>query len=150
MGMVGTLFVFIFFVLVIGMIMLANSIKIVPEHRRLDIYRLGRYIGEKGPGLVLLIPLIDRGIMKDLGEPALHEKSPSRSLVGVIGQTESTVYTEGKVRLSTGEVWDAVSPRPISMGQRVRVVRAILKWKKRGHSPSLIPSHLIQSSPHDS
>ncbi len=127
MGMVGTLFVFIFFVLVIGMIMLANSIKIVPEHRRLDVYRLGRYIGEKGPGLVLLIPLIDRGIMKDLGEPALHEKSPSRSLVGVIGQTESTVYTEGKVRLSTGEVWDAVSPRPISMGQRVRVVRAILE-----------------------
>ena len=127
MGMVGTLFVFIFFVLVIGMIMLANSIKIVPEHRRLDVYRLGRYIGEKGPGLVLLIPLIDRGIMKDLGEPALHEKSPSRSLVGVIGQTESTVYTEGKVRLSTGEVWDAVSPRPISAGQRVRVVRAILE-----------------------
>lgn len=127
MGMVGTLFVFIFFVLVIGMIMLANSIKIVPEHRRLDVYRLGRYIGEKGPGVVIMIPIIDRGIMKDLGEPALHEKSPSRSLVGVIGQTESTVYTEGKVRLSTGEVWDAVSPRPISMGQRVRVVRTILE-----------------------
>ena len=127
MGMVGTLFVFIFFVLVIGMIMLANSIKIVPEHRRLDIYRLGRYIGEKGPGVVIMIPIIDRGIMKGLGEPALHEKSPSRSLVGVIGQTESTVYTDGKVRLSTGEVWDAVSPRPISMGQRVRVVRAILE-----------------------
>ena len=127
MGMVGTLFFFIFFVLVIGMIMLASSIKIVPEHRRLDVYRLGRYIGEKGPGLVLLLPLIDRGIMKDLGEPALHEKSPSRSLVGVVGQAESTVYTEGRVRLSTGEVWDAVSPRPISTGQRVRVLRAILE-----------------------
>lgn len=127
MGMVGTLFFFIFFVLVIGMIMLANSIKIVPEHRRLDVYRLGRYIGEKGPGLVLLLPLIDRGIMKDLGEPALHEKSPSRSLVGAVGQAESTVYTEGRVRLSTGEVWDAVSPRPISAGQRVRVLRAILE-----------------------
>ena len=127
MGMVGTLFFFLFFVLVIGMIMLANSIKIVPEHQRLDVYRLGRYIGEKGPGVVSLIPIIDRGIIKDLGEPALHEKSPSRSLVGVVGQTESTVYTEGKVRLSTGEVWDAVSPRPISTGQQVRVVRAILE-----------------------
>ena len=127
MGMVGTLFFFIFFVLVIGMIILASSIKIVPEHRRLDVYRLGRYIGEKGPGLVLLLPLIDQGIMKDLGEPALHEKSPSRSLVGVVGQAESTVYTEGRVRLSTGEVWDAVSPRPISTGQRVRVLRAILE-----------------------
>lgn len=127
MGMVGTLFFFIFFVLVIGMIMLANSIKIVPEHRRLNVYRLGRYIGEKGPGLVLLIPLIDRGLMKDLGESPLHEQTPSRRLVGVVGQTESTVYTEGKVRLSTGEVWDAVSQRPISTGQRVRVVRAILE-----------------------
>lgn len=127
MGMVGTLFFFLFFILVIGMIMLANSIKIVPEHRRLDVYRLGRYIGEKGPGVVLIIPIIDRGMMKDLGESPLHEQTPSRRLVGVVGQTESTVYTEGKVRLSTGEVWDAVSQRPISTGQRVRVVRAILE-----------------------
>ena len=127
MGMVGTLLCFVSLVLVTGMILLSSSIKIVPEHQRLDVYRLGRYIGEKGPGVVLIIPIIDRGILKDLGEPALHEKSPSRSLVGVIGQTESTVYTDGKVRLSTGEVWDAVSPRPISTGQRVRVVRAILE-----------------------
>lgn len=127
MGMVGTLFFFLFFILVIGMIMLANSIKIVPEHRRLDVYRLGRYIGEKGPGVVLIIPIIDRGMMKDLGESPLHEQTPSRRLVGVVGQTESTVYTEGKVRLSTGEVWDAVSQRPISTGQRVRVVRTILE-----------------------
>ncbi|MBI3172138.1 MAG: hypothetical protein HYZ25_00340 [Chloroflexi bacterium] len=125
--MVGTLFFFLFFILVIGMIMLANSIKIVPEHRRLDVYRLGRYIGEKGPGVVLIIPIIDRGMMKDLGESPLHEQTPSRRLVGVVGQTESTVYTEGKVRLSTGEVWDAVSQRPISTGQRVRVVRTILE-----------------------
>ena len=127
MGVFESLSCAVLFILIASMTFLVNGIKIVPEHRRLDVYRLGRYIGEKGPGLMLLLPLIDRGIMKDLGEPALHEKSPSRSLVGVVGQAESTVYTEGRVRLSTGEVWDAVSPRPISTGQRVRVVRAILE-----------------------
>lgn len=127
MGMVETLLCFVSLVLVMGAILLSSAIKIVPEHRRLDVYRLGRYIGEKGPGLVLLIPIVDRGLMKDLGAAPLHEQTPSRSLVGVVGQAESTVYTEGRVRLSTGEVWDAVSPRPISTGQRVRVVRAILE-----------------------
>ena len=127
MGAIETLLCSVGFMLLAGLLVFANAIKIVPEHRRLDVYRLGRYIGEKGPGLVLLFPLMDRGLMKDLGESPLHEQMPIHRLVGVIGQTESTVYTEGKVRLSTGEVWDAVSPRPISTGQRVRVVRTILE-----------------------
>lgn len=127
MGAIETLLCSVSFILLAGLLVFVNAIKIVPEHRRLDVYRLGRYIGEKGPGLVLLLPLIDRGMMKDLGESPLHEQTPSRSLVGVVGQTESTVYTDGKVRLSTGEVWDAVSQRPISTGQRVRAVRTILE-----------------------
>jgi len=127
MGAIETLLCSVGFIFLAGLLVFANAIKIVPEHRRLDVYRLGRYIGEKGPGLVLLIPLVDRGLMKDLGEGPLHEQTPSHRLVGAIGQSESTVYTDGQVRLSTGEVWDAVSQRPISTGQRVRVVRMILE-----------------------
>jgi regulator of protease activity HflC (stomatin/prohibitin superfamily) len=56
------------FVVVFAIFFLASAIKIVPEYQRLVIFRLGRCIGEKGPGLVLLIPVIDRAVRVDLRE----------------------------------------------------------------------------------
>ena len=47
---------------------LINAIKVVPEYVRLVVFRLGRCIGDKGPGLVLLIPFIDRPVRVDLRE----------------------------------------------------------------------------------
>jgi regulator of protease activity HflC (stomatin/prohibitin superfamily) len=55
-------------VLVIGFIFLANAIRIVPEYQRLVVFRLGRCIGTKGPGIVLLIPVVDRAVKVDLRE----------------------------------------------------------------------------------
>ncbi|HPS42764.1 MAG TPA: SPFH domain-containing protein, partial [Anaerolineaceae bacterium] len=54
--------------LVIVVVFLAASIKIVPEYRRVVVFRLGRCIGPKGPGLVLLIPFVDRPVTVDLRE----------------------------------------------------------------------------------
>ena len=51
------------------MIVLATSIKIVPEAKRLSVFRMGRYIGEKGPGIVVLIPMIDKAISSEPGNP---------------------------------------------------------------------------------
>ena len=122
----STLLCFIGSLLFLTTIMLASSIRIVREDTRLSVYRLGRYLGEKGPGLVLLIPVIDRGVLKRLGDV---EKTPSTRLVGVVGETRTTVYTNGKVFLASEE-WDAISQSPISAGQRVRVVRMILEVEK--------------------
>lgn len=55
-------------ILVLVALFLANAIRIVPEYQRLVIFRLGRCIGQKGPGLVLIIPLIDRPVRVDLRE----------------------------------------------------------------------------------
>ncbi len=55
-------------ILVIGFIFLANAIRIVPEYQRLVVFRLGRCVGQKGPGIVLLIPVIDRAVKVDLRE----------------------------------------------------------------------------------
>lgn len=44
------------------------SIRIVREYQRLVIFRLGRSIGAKGPGLVLLIPIVDQPVRVDLRE----------------------------------------------------------------------------------
>ena len=53
---------------VIGIVLLATAIRIVPEYQRLVIFRLGRSMGEKGPGLVFLIPVIDMARKVDLRE----------------------------------------------------------------------------------
>ncbi len=55
-------------VVVLAIILLATAIRIVPEYVRLVIFRLGRCIGAKGPGLVLLIPIVDRPVAVDLRE----------------------------------------------------------------------------------
>jgi regulator of protease activity HflC (stomatin/prohibitin superfamily) len=48
--------------------LLVSAIKIVREYQRLVVFRLGRVIGTKGPGLVILIPLVDRATLVDLRE----------------------------------------------------------------------------------
>jgi regulator of protease activity HflC (stomatin/prohibitin superfamily) len=55
-------------ILILGFIFLANAIRIVPEYQRLVVFRLGRSVGAKGPGIVLLIPVIDRAVKVDLRE----------------------------------------------------------------------------------
>lgn len=47
-------------------LILINSIKILKEYERGVVFRLGRLIGTKGPGLILLIPMIDRMVKVDL------------------------------------------------------------------------------------
>ena len=56
------------FVVVIAIFFLSSAIKVVPEYQRLVVFRLGRCIGDKGPGLILLIPIIDRAVRVDLRE----------------------------------------------------------------------------------
>lgn len=58
----------LFFILVVGIIILSNSVKIVREYRRLVVFRLGRSIGQRGPGIIFLIPIIDQAISVDLRE----------------------------------------------------------------------------------
>ncbi len=48
------------FIIVIVLLLLVSAIRILNEYERGVIFRLGRLIGSKGPGLVLLIPLVDR------------------------------------------------------------------------------------------
>ena len=59
MPFVGSL---VFFVILVGLVLLANAVRVVREYDRLVVFRLGRLVGERGPGLVLLIPLIDRAV----------------------------------------------------------------------------------------
>ena len=53
-------------VVVLVLLVLSAAIKIVPEYQRGVIFRLGRLIEAKGPGLILLIPVVDRMVRVDL------------------------------------------------------------------------------------
>ena len=55
-------------VLLIGLVFVAQAIRIIPEYQRLVVFRLGRCVGPKGPGLVFLIPVVDRSVKVDLRE----------------------------------------------------------------------------------
>jgi len=59
-------YVIIAVVAIFIIIVLAMTIKIVAEYERGVIFRLGRLIGAKGPGLFLLIPFVDRMAKVDL------------------------------------------------------------------------------------
>jgi regulator of protease activity HflC (stomatin/prohibitin superfamily) len=48
--------------------LLASAIRVVPEYQRLVVFRLGRCVGERGPGFVMLIPVVDRAVSVDLRE----------------------------------------------------------------------------------
>ena len=53
-------------VLFIGIIIIANAVRILREYERAVIFRLGRLIGVKGPGIVLLVPIVDRMVKVSL------------------------------------------------------------------------------------
>jgi len=47
-------------ILIIVLLILSQAVKILREYERGVIFRLGRLVGAKGPGLILLIPIVDR------------------------------------------------------------------------------------------
>jgi regulator of protease activity HflC (stomatin/prohibitin superfamily) len=62
----GVVIAVVALLLVLVLIVLASSIRILREYERGVIFRLGRLIAQKGPGLILLIPIIDRMVRVDL------------------------------------------------------------------------------------
>jgi regulator of protease activity HflC (stomatin/prohibitin superfamily) len=51
---------------VVAVFLLVLAVRILREYQRAVIFRLGRLIAQKGPGLILLIPVIDRMVRVDL------------------------------------------------------------------------------------
>lgn len=71
MGFFDFLFTFIPAAVIIIILILASMLKVIREYERAVVFRLGRIIGAKGPGLIILIPLIDRMVKVDLRTVAM-------------------------------------------------------------------------------
>jgi regulator of protease activity HflC (stomatin/prohibitin superfamily) len=65
--------------LVLLVLLVYAAVKIVREYQRVVVFRLGRSIGARGPGLVLIIPLVDRVVWVDLRE--LYLEIPSQTAI---------------------------------------------------------------------
>ena len=60
-------------VIIIGfMLLLANMIRVVREYERLVVFRFGRVMGQKGPGIIFLVPIVDVASRVDLREQYLE------------------------------------------------------------------------------
>src|SRR2546422_11274967 len=53
-------------IIILAVIFLPQAIRILREYERGVIFRLGKLLGAKGPGLILLIPVVDRMVKMDL------------------------------------------------------------------------------------
>ncbi|MCR6623048.1 MAG: SPFH/Band 7/PHB domain protein [archaeon YNP-LCB-024-027] len=67
-----TTLIIILVLLLVLVFIIASAIRIVREYERAVIFRLGRCIGAKGPGIVFLIPFVDRPVIVDLRERYLE------------------------------------------------------------------------------
>jgi regulator of protease activity HflC (stomatin/prohibitin superfamily) len=59
-------------VLIFGLALISAMIKVVKEYERLVVFRFGRCIGQKGPGIIFLIPVVDQANRVDLREQYLE------------------------------------------------------------------------------
>lgn len=65
----GDLFADLWTIIILAFVLIfviSWMIRVVPEYRRLVVFRLGHVIGSKGPGLVFVIPFIDKAVTVDL------------------------------------------------------------------------------------
>jgi regulator of protease activity HflC (stomatin/prohibitin superfamily) len=53
-------------IILLAVIILPQMIRILREYERGVIFRLGKLLGTKGPGLIFLIPIVDRMVRMDL------------------------------------------------------------------------------------
>jgi regulator of protease activity HflC (stomatin/prohibitin superfamily) len=61
-----TFSVFVTLIFIFGIIILSNAVRVLREYERGVIFRLGRLIASKGPGIIFLIPIVDRMVKVSL------------------------------------------------------------------------------------
>src|SRR6202162_5053326 len=53
-------------IIILAVVILPQAVRILREYERGVIFRLGKLLGTKGPGLIYLIPMVDRMVKMDL------------------------------------------------------------------------------------
>ena len=78
MFLMGSAIVYLFLIFM-GILILGQAIRVLREYERGVIFRLGRLVGAKGPGLIILIPIIDKMVKVSLRTVAMD--IPSQDII---------------------------------------------------------------------
>src|SRR3712207_6530503 len=92
-AVIEALLVAIIVILAVGVTLAAASVRVLREYERAVIFRLGRMIDNKGPGLVLLVPAIDRMVRVSLRPVTLNV--PPQDVItrdNVTARVDAVVY----------------------------------------------------------
>src|SRR5438046_8993620 len=80
-------------VIILAVIILPQAIRILREYERGVIFRLGKLLGAKGPGLIFLIPIVDRMVRMDLRVVTISvERQEVMTRDNVPGPVDQAVY----------------------------------------------------------
>ena len=124
-------------VLLLLILIVPQAIRIVREYQRLMVFRLGRAIGAKGPGLVILIPFIDKGVSVDLRE--LYLEIPHQTAITEDNASISIdfiVFYRVRRRRGVGHRGRQLRRRRAEHRRRRRCVRSSATWRSTTCSPS--------------
>ncbi len=61
-----------------ALVLVGLSVRIVPEREKLAVIRLGRFIGTRGPGVVMILPFVDKAIRINLDRDVPSWRSLAR------------------------------------------------------------------------
>lgn len=112
-------------IVVIGFVVVANMVRIVPEYQRLVVFRVGRCIGAKGPGLIFLVPVVDTAVKVDLREQVRevpHQTAITKDNAGV--QVDFIWYY--KVLTPTMSVLQVGNFEMAAQGMATTTLRAVI------------------------
>lgn len=109
----------------LALVILASAVRIVPEYQRLVVFRLGRVLGPKGPGLVLLIPIVDRGVRVDLRE-RFFDIPPQTTITADNAYVSIDLLVYSKIVDALPSVLNVADHQGASRGIAITTLRAIV------------------------
>lgn len=118
-------FIVIIALLVLLFIVATLAIRIVPEYQRLVVLRLGRVVGARGPGLLFLIPFVDRGLRVDLRE-IFFDVEPQTCITKDNAPLSIDFLVYMKVVDALRSVLEVVDFRGASKGIAITTLRALV------------------------
>ncbi len=74
----------------IALAILMASVKVVPENRRMAIFRLGQYVHLAGPGIVVLMPALDRAVPVEVGQAGVLLADGNGDFEGIVLPVEAS------------------------------------------------------------
>jgi regulator of protease activity HflC (stomatin/prohibitin superfamily) len=109
----------------LAIVLMFMAVRIVPEYKRLVVFRLGRLIGERGPGFVLLIPFVDRGVRVDLRE-RFFDVQPQTTITEDNAHLSIDFLVYSKVVDAVPSVLNVVDHDGASRGIAITTLRAVV------------------------